>query len=1366
MEVWQSIQKGFKASTEYSEFLGKNNREVIDASTELAFQNLKYRAETMGVSIKDLAAKKKFSGKITQGDALGQVRSRLENESGLVKIAKMFLSKKADAVTIVHELGHMWLDDISSDYVNLSVLTELNEAQKEYMEETFAQTVEEYFINGKMPSGRMYKVFSSMKKWFSSAIIAMRKIRNTYPTLVVDEKVVRVMETILRANQISDNVAEENFQGGMFDPRTLGARSEEYSNLLADAKAQATADLYGKIFNKSIKEREAAIDSALDGIYDTAAKEIANSPEMIFKRTVQSGPAEMRIRKDSFVAVIAGGDNRLANQMLKLIPGKIVAGEKKAGIDIREYMAQLGIANPAAMADFLMAGNFEDAMVNERAEELMEEMFPTFKTDEEIHNEAVKALQGTPREKLIRMELDILADKSPKKLLELAALVANPAGSINKQILLDQTEVGILHRAQMLVATTPAKNLKPAVLLATANRYGRRAAKYLAKGDFDAAFEMKEQEAVNFYGYKEALNAKKDVDRTTKLLKRYGKMTERSAARTHKLDPELITYIKTLGIMLSTNSKLPGISKDMFTNGEYLTDSFINMVNASVAYINSSITSTNNNISTESYRLLGRVIRGSAKAARSNLEMKIGVIDATVDGFSADIRDQVGPRKKGDNQFDMTKLLWEKATLSLQTVENLFAGLFRNEIEYAQSNLAAMTGLVRNAEAVLQKNKNADWKNLIKAMQAASNDKGLRNIFGAIKSKMIYFATGDVGTPVMAPEFGAGFSFKNKGEIIKAILFYGSDTGRQALFEGGLSQDPDNITPIGSVDIETGLYESASFDAFMQRAFAENIITKEDMDFIQAVWDIYEKHFEAVKTSIKDVHSFDIGKVKAMEVKTPFGTYRGGYVPLIRAITKQSQGSLLDKITMEGNVTTSELFPFFTPSMAKERSRSSQPVSLDLTSLRWDLNAVYRVAYLMPTMWRVAKVLENSDFKAAMEERRPGAMEGIIKPWAARTLGQVYSTKTESQTLQAGERVSQALRRNIPLSAFALNYVTWVKQSLGLFPASLLVSKRRLSRNMLVTLTSRDAQLQYISSLSEVMARRFEDNQTRAIQSLEDFNYNFTTLDSMRDWVEKMTFKPIQAAQNLVDSAVFLSVYEQRKSEGLTEQEAIVAAESAVERSQATSSVSGRPEILSAGGEYGRLFTAFSSQILAMFSLTKSMNQRSSDLPYINRKASALKVLLLTAIMPELLGKMISKGVLSALDLGGDDDEVEDYLTDVAMAGIKGAIDVTVPFVGNPLLASAMYVAEGNSRRAAEELMLSLPGPRAVKTVLSGASAVPDTLGLMLQDIWDGRDVNIDLRERDWQVFMESITLTTGFPASAVSRIFREIEKIEEGLED
>ena len=57
------------------------------------------------------------------------------------------------------------------------------------------------------------------------------------------------------------------------------------------------------------------------------------------------------------------------------------------------------------------------------------------------------------------------------------------------------------------------------------------------------------------------------------------------------------------------------------------------------------------------------------------------------------------------------------------------------------------------------------------------------------------------------------------------------------------------------------------------------------MDFVQEVWNIYEKHFEPVKTSIRTVFGFDIGHVGAVKIQTPWGEYKGGYVPLVRTMT-------------------------------------------------------------------------------------------------------------------------------------------------------------------------------------------------------------------------------------------------------------------------------------------------------------------------------------------------------------------------------------------------------------------------------------------------------------------------------------------------
>ena len=59
----------------------------------------------------------------------------------------------------------------------------------------------------------------------------------------------------------------------------------------------------------------------------------------------------------------------------------------------------------------------------------------------------------------------------------------------------------------------------------------------------------------------------------------------------------------------------------------------------------------------------------------------------------------------------------------------------------------------------------------------------------------------------------------------------------------------------------------------------EGHLTKQDYDFLQAVWDLNEKMKPLLQKAHKDTEGYYFKEVKATPIVNRFGEYRGGYVP-------------------------------------------------------------------------------------------------------------------------------------------------------------------------------------------------------------------------------------------------------------------------------------------------------------------------------------------------------------------------------------------------------------------------------------------------------------------------------------------------------
>lgn len=121
---------------------------------------------------------------------------------------------------------------------------------------------------------------------------------------------------------------------------------------------------------------------------------------------------------------------------------------------------------------------------------------------------------------------------------------------------------------------------------------------------------------------------------------------------------------------------------------------------------------------------------------------------------------------------------------------------------------------------------------------------------------------------IEAPELGYQFT---KPELIMAVLHSGNDSNLQKLLVG---------RGWGTLD-ENGVLDRSRWDAFINRAYRTGLVTKADMDAAQKVWDLNEKLKPDAQKAHKALTGFYFNEITANPVLTPFGVYRGGYMPAI-----------------------------------------------------------------------------------------------------------------------------------------------------------------------------------------------------------------------------------------------------------------------------------------------------------------------------------------------------------------------------------------------------------------------------------------------------------------------------------------------------
>jgi len=1345
------------------------NPELADLMAEFQFRNTRFRAEQLGLPISEVAEQTKVGFKKKMKDP--RTKAFFQPGTGGVGMPrnKVVFGVNTTANTLIHEFTHSWLANMVNDWHFISGLETRTETQQEYFEvmeaaakkfglaniadlynvseheyeriqETFARTGEKYFLEGNFGDSKIKKIFESMRKWMAQAASIIIDSFRRYPPLKISPEVSRIFQTILDGNRAVDENMTKMFPDELpFNEDILGAFADRYKQAKADARDQAVAQMHSKFYNRSNKEREAAILKAQNEIYDRAVLEVENMDSIKLMRMIQSSE-ENRITYQSIVDVLALGDKELAKQIRDMVPPKTIAGQKKQGIHISEVMQFMKINDRQKMMDVLREMGERDAIIDNLSNTMIDNEFPIMKTDEEIHKEAEAAINNQGREKLIALEAEILAAASLSTFQKINSKIALPPQRIARK----SAEV-IKFQAINMVMNAKALTFRAKDFMNASTRAASAAAEHVKNSEFDKALKEKQDEAVNYQAYKEGLVQAARISKTFKRMKRFSETQPKEFAR--RYDQDIFEYGRLMVNAMAAGKGLPEMDPSDFDNKGLLDASRVENINAKIRAVNNSLIGIQGkDITVEAFNTFGEALALVQHAASETRTIELAGRRMEVAIAGVIIHDELMDEKKdNDPKTPMTKRGVEAVSSSLKNVRTLFAGTMGEE-KWANSMLAKLLRKVEDAQARFHIEKNIDDKAIADAVAAITkNNPEMQGILAPVIKRFSRLAGRDTGVPVHASLMK--HTFKNKGEVLMMMLYMGSESGRMKFAKGGMAREDGSFTgAIGSENLETGEFETPAIDAQIQEFMKDGTITREDMELAKTIWSILGRHYEEVRKSVRHVDGYEIGFIEPRKISTPWGDYDGGYFPLSRdAAYIDTTQKVSEFVTDNPGTPVRELFPFTSTSMTKEREDSYYPLNMNLASLKSQLGAVYRVAYLRPAMFDVGKILDTSSFRTAIEARRPGAMQAMIKPWFKETMAQKYSQISEEKGADAIDRTVRYFRKSMRIKAFFWNHVTFMTQYLGLFPALNKLDARLMARAAAEVGVNPGKAVERIAALSDRMAVRFYSNQQNAVKTFEEFLIYKDWINMTDEQIERMTYAPIQWAQNHVDVIIFYAAMEQAKKLGLTEEADIVGyAADVVESTQMTSNISSRPSIMR-GSETKKMISDFMSVPLAMYGLVSEAQSRNLDESKIKKAKVMSFVLLSAAIIPSIAGTMISNPGKLLRAVGGDEDE-EDYMKDMASDVASDILDVRIPVFGK--LAWHLY---------RDDVSRAFPVIQASKAMGKAARA-----GISMINPYDEKD---EITPADFRAMLTSITMTTHIPLSVLDRGFKVLTDINPDLD-
>jgi hypothetical protein len=582
---------------------------------------------------------------------------------------------------------------------------------------------------------------------------------------------------------------------------------------------------------------------------------------------------------------------------------------------------------------------------------------------------------------------------------------------------------------------------------------------------------------------------------------------------------------------------------------------------------------------------------------------------------------------------------------------------------------------------------------------------------------------GTIKAPELGYTFGEGHNGIGQAELLHAILHTGNDSNKRKLLLGRQ----------WAVERPDGSLDTSRWDGFERRMQDTGVLTKAHYDFAQGVWDLLDAMKPLAQKTHRDVFGHYFDEVTATSFTTPFGAYRGGYVPA-QADPRIVNDAALRKLTEQENENMAFSFPATNRGFTKGRVEYNRPLMLDIRSLTQHIDKVLLFSHMEPAVRDINRLLLSKAVSNNLTRIDPAAYEGMLIPWLNRAARQQVETPIVGDG--GASRLLSALRARAGMALMFGNISNTIQQVTGLSNAAVKVKPAHLMRATSQYIAQPKQTAQAVAEASPYMADRIESEIAAVTDAMDQILLNASLYEKAQKWTTRHTYFLQSALDNVFSPIVWTGAYNQALAEGRADAEAVKFADGVVRQTQGST----LPEDVSrmeTGPAYARMFTQFYGyfNMLANTNAT-ALQQVAQEVGLKKGAGKALGILFFGLLAPA----WVAEAIAVAFRGGPDDEDRDGYLDDwlaqvIGMGTLKNML-AYVPFVGQTVNAG---INRFNHNPTDDRISVS----PAVSLLESGASA-PHSVYKAISD--NGS------KARAVKDVASAVSIALGLPAYALAR--------------
>lgn len=1167
-------------------------------------------------AVQSLSEEAFFQDDTAPGDRRGQVTFR--NGKALVE-----LFRTRDRSTLLHEGGHIFLENLAAtaqhpkaseatkaDFAAVMKWMGISSWDQVTVEhhEAWAEAFEAYLQEGRSPSLALRNAFKAFARWLTDIYRTARAQR-----IPISDEIRGVMDRLVATDE---EIAEARKVSGLdplFDTAEAAGMTEAefaaYSRLTAKAKATAEDRMLRRMMAAVRRERTQLWKDEAEALRPEITEEIDAQPAMMALALVTSGGR----RINQAMAEQMGGVTGLPKRVPPVYspegehPDALAeAAGFETGGQMLDALRALETERQASKA----AGDSRSVRtkrIEDLTAERLHERHGDLWSDESIREAAQEALHTGQQAEVLATETRVLARRAKKDMVP--------------QTILETW-------AKRQIAMRPVAQVKPGKYLEAERRAAKAAIKALEEGNFSEAFTQKQKQLVNHLMWAEARRAKEVVTKAEKLFARILKAKD-SKARDWNMVQAAQAILAGFGYARKGSSPLEYL--------ELVREYDLEAYEALKPQVDAAVAKARppEELPFDDFEGLRDVVdqlwsmsriakEVEVEGERFATELLAGQLVAELGGI-----DGKGPGREGAvTEGERAKMQTLGALASLRKVE-----------EWAMRRGPAFHRYIFKPVS-----KAADAYRLARIGTLAKLDAALRTLEEDWKSPRL----------ISAPELG-GYVFGRNGgngvaEIIGAMRHLGNESNRRKLLLGGRGQGRAWAT-----QDEFGEVDTSRWDAFMARMHKEGVIQKRHWDYVQAEWDLHEEIKPQAQKAHKALYGRYFAEVTAEPVRTPFGTYAGGYVmakadPFLNTDAMAREAEAL----LKGDVSGSFSFPGPANGFTKARTTVNRPLDLDLRQAIGQMDTVLKFAYLGPAVRAVNRVLMHPQLKEALNAYDPVAWDSMLLPWLRRSVAQRLSAPPSNKAEAfANKWVGTIGQRASGLIMFA-NVVNVAQQITGIPLATVRTGKRNMLFALGQYLSDPRGQTERIRALSPMMRARADQSMADLIEVSDDLVLNPNLYQKAQDFSSRHTYFMQLAFQKVLDPIVWQAAYNRAVESKDPNPEGYA---DMVVRTTQDSRNAEDVAAWSSGPAWAGPLKAFTGYFMSWGGV---LHTEFSNAGSVQRR---LEVYLLGFFIPTILAKLIGDGLRGRLEDDEDDGWLDELFDILVVSQIQTAL-AFIPLVG------------------------------------------------------------------------------------------------------